>query len=499
MAGIGLKLNKLKHWSVCFGALLLLTSCGYNELRYPEEVDMSQMHHGAEIGDAPNPIGHESREGHETSGAGESAAAISCTELKEVESTEGEQDQVRSFDLTAAKTVLNLENGKKTGAWTFNGTSPGPELRVKVGERVKVTLTNRDIDKGVTIHWHGVILPCSQDGVAGVTQDAVWPGEHFTYEFIARHPGTYWYHSHQQSSEQAGKGLIGRLIVEPKLSDFQYDQDYAVTLQLLNEKLKLTNGLTGGLHLDAAPGETVRLRLINASSEVQWMGVAGVDFRVISIDGQDLHGPGMLREQWIPIGGGQRYDVLFTMPSSGQVEVYSKEHKAWNVRLGSGPLPMPLSKDAPQFDFTDYGTPLADGITADMKFNRVYDLKLGLLDINGKKFHEIPPLLVKEGEWIKIRFKHTFGGPHPMHLHGHLFKILTKNGKPLTGSPVYADSVLLFSGEEYEVAFKADNPGLWMEHCHNLGHAANGMTMMVNYEGLTTPYRVGTKSGNLPD
>ncbi len=167
--------------------------------------------------------------------------------------------------------------------------------------------------------------------------------------------------------------------------------------------------------------------------------------------------------------------------------------------LGSGPIPEPLSKDAPQFDFTNYGTPLADGITNDMKFDRVYDLKLGILDINGKKFHEIPPLLVKEGEWIKIRFKHTFGGPHPMHLHGHLFKILTKNGKPLTGSPIYADSVLLFSGEEYEVAFQADNPGLWMEHCHNLGHAANGMTMMVNYEGMTTPFRVGTRTGNLPD
>jgi FtsP/CotA-like multicopper oxidase with cupredoxin domain len=86
-----------------------------------------------------------------------------------------------------------------------------------------------------------------------------------------------------------------------------------------------------------------------------------------------------------------------------------------------------------------------------------------------------------------------------MHLHGHLFKVLTKNGKPLTGSPIYADSILLFRGDVYEIAFHANNPGLWMEHCHNLGHAAAGMMMMVNYEGVTTPYRVGTKSGNIPD
>lgn len=494
MAGFGLRLKKSALWSACFGVLLLLASCSYNELRYPEEVDMSQMHREALDGDALNHTGHE---GHNAPATGDSAAAVSCTELKEAEPDAGEP--VRSFELTSAKSVLTLDNGKRTEAWTFYGTSPGPELRVKEGERVRVTLTNRDIGKGVTIHWHGVILPCSQDGVAGVTQDAVWPGGQFTYEFIARHPGTYWYHSHQQSSEQAGKGLIGRLIVEPKQSDFDYDLDYAVTLQMLNDKLKLTNGQHGGLRLDATPGKSVRLRLINAYSEVQWIGVAGAEFRVISIDGQDLNGPGVLREQWIPIGGGQRYDVLFTMPADGQVKVYSKEHKAWNIMLGSGPIPEPLSKDAPQFDFTNYGTPLADGITNDMKFDRVYDLKLGILDINGKKFHEIPPLLVKEGEWIKIRFKHTFGGPHPMHLHGHLFKILTKNGKPLMGSPIYADSVLLFSGEEYEVAFQADNPGLWMEHCHNLGHAANGMTMMVNYEGMTTPFRVGTRTGNLPD
>lgn len=494
MAGIGLELKKSMLWSACFAGLMLLASCGYNELRYPEEVDMSQMHHGVEHGNAASHSGHED---HAVPGTGEPAAAVSCAKLKEAEPAAGER--VRSYELTAAKTVLTLDNGKRTEAWTFNGTSPGPELRVKEGERVKVTLTNRDIGKGVTIHWHGVILPCSQDGVAGVTQNAVWPGEQFTYEFIARHPGTYWYHSHQQSSEQAGKGLVGRLIVEPKQSDFDYDLDYAVTLQLLNDKLKLTNGRADGLRLDAAPGETVRLRLINAYSEVQWIGVAGAEFRVISIDGQDLNGPEALKEEWIPIGGGQRYDVLFTMPTSGQVKMYNREHQAWHILLGSGPQPKPLSKDAPSFDFTDYGTPLADGITADMKFDRVYDLKLGVLDINGKKFHEIPPLLVKEGEWIKIRFKHTFGGPHPMHLHGHLFKILTKNGKPLTGSPIYADSVLLFSGEEYEVVFKADNPGLWMEHCHNLGHAANGMTMMVNYEGVTTPFRVGTKSGNLPD
>ena len=460
--------------------LLVLTGCGAGPGSYPEEVNMGGMgdHHGHQGGSA-------------TPGA---SPTVSCAELSE----DGGDEPVRSFHLTAAKTTLELNNGKTTEAWTYEGASPGPELRVQEGDRVVVQLDNKDIDKGVSIHWHGVVLPCSQDGVPGVTQDAVWPGESFTYEFVARHPGTYWYHSHQQSSEQATKGLIGRLIVEPREQTYAVDRDYAVTLQKLNN-YQLTNGQTGGLALEAEPGETVRLRLVNAFNRVQRMGVAGTDFRVIAMDGQDLNEPTLLKEQWIAIGGGQRYDILFTMPEGGQVQVYSRDESEWSMMLGKGPAPQKLDKKAPMFDFTTYGMPLEDGITADMPFDRTYDLKLGGAEINGKRFHEIPPIIVKEGEWIKVRLEHQSGSEHPMHLHGHLFKILKKNGQPLTGSPVYVDSVMVDKNETYEIAFLADNPGLWMEHCHNLNHAANGMTMMVNYEGVTTPYRVGTKSGNLPD
>ncbi|WP_051251255.1 multicopper oxidase family protein [Paenibacillus harenae] len=465
--------------------ILLVTvaaACGSSiSLKQPEEINMGDM------------SGHAS---HAQGGGGAAADnAASCAEKTEPASNA----PVKQFELTAAVTKLTLNNGKKVEAWTFNGSTPGPELRVQEGDRVVVKLNNKDVKKGVTIHWHGVVLPCSQDGVAGVTQNAIWPGESFTYEFVAKHSGTYWYHSHQQSSQQANKGLIGRLIVEPKTSSFTYDRDYAVTMQKLEDKHVLTNGQTGGLHLDAEPGETVRLRLINSSNLVQWMGVAGAPFQVISMDGQDLNGPGLLEGEWVGVGGGQRYDLRFTMPASGKVRVYSKEESKWSITLGEGAEPEKHREDAKTFDFTSYGTPKDDGITSDMAFDRTYKLVLGPIDINGKSGHQIPHLMVKEGEWIKVRFEHQMGQEHPMHLHGHLFKVLSKNDKPLTGSPIYADSIMLFKGDVYEVAFKADNPGLWMEHCHNLGHAFVGMTMMVNYEGVTTPYRVGTKSGNLPD
>jgi len=457
---------------------LLTSACGEAAISVPEEIDMGS--HG----------GH----GHEDGGA-PAANQVSCTDLK----AEPSGGPVKSFELTAAETKVKLGNGKTAEAWTYNGSTPGPELRVTEGDRIVVHLKNKDIDRGVAIHWHGVILPCSQDGVPGVTQNALKPGESFTYEFVAGDPGTYWYHSHQQSSMQVRKGLLGRLIVEPKNSDYAYDRDYAVTLQKLNDRHKLTNGTAGGLKLEAKPGETVRLRLINSFELVQWMGVAGADFKVISMDARDLNGPGDLRGEWVGIGGGQRYDLLITMPESGKVKVYSRNEESWSVTLGEGADPPSLDKKAKTFDFTSYGTPHEDGITADMPFDRTYELELGPIDINNERGHHSPPMIVSEGEWIKVRITHKLGSEHPMHLHGHVYKVLTKNGKPLTGSPIYADSLMLFKGEEYEIAFQADNPGLWMLHCHNLSHATAGMTMMVNYDHVTTPYRVGTKSGNLPD
>jgi len=460
--------------TVLLGAVA--TACGSGGW-YPEEINMAD--HGAHHGGsgAAGPI------------------AVSCSDLKEAPS----DAPVREFELTAERTTVRFEGGATAEAWTYNGSTPGPELRVTEGDRVVVRLNNEDIDKGVTIHWHGVVLPCSQDGVPGVTQDAVFPGEQFTYEFVAKEPGTYWYHSHQQSSIQAKKGLIGRLIVEPKASAFAYDRDYAVTLQKLNDRETLTNGRKDGLRLDAAPGEIVRLRLVNAFDDVQWMGVAGAPFRVVSMDGYDLNEPGLIERRWVPVGGGQRYDLLVTMPESGQVRLYSREEERWSVALGDGEAPPKLNKDDAAFELTAYGAPKPDGVSADMAFDREFDITLGPVDINGKRGHNIPPIVVAEGDWVKLRFKHELGGDHPMHLHGHRFKVLSKNGEPVSGSPIYADSVLLFMGDVVEVAFLADNPGLWMTHCHNLGHAAAGMSLMVNYEGVDTPYRVGTKSGNLPD
>jgi FtsP/CotA-like multicopper oxidase with cupredoxin domain len=348
-------------------------------------------------------------------------------------------------------------------------------------------------------------------GVAGVTQDAVMAGEHFTYEFIARHPGTYWYHSHQMSSEQSKRGLIGRIVIEPKQPSIRTDRDYAVTLQKLNANTPLTNGQTGTLQFEADPGETVRLRIVNSANETQDLLVAGVKFQVVTLDGQDLNDPEPIEKRRLQIGAGQRCDLLFRMPAEGSAAVASTD-KTYYIKLGSGKLLGSLSPAGTSlFDIASYGSPKDDGMTLESKFDRSYEQVLrssyGFFNgrfgqkytINGEAFHENPPLMVGEGDRVKIRLSNRGGGDHPVHLHGHTFKVLSKNDSPLTGSPIYLDTILVRPGESYEIAFIADNPGLWMEHCHNLEHAALGMSMMVNYEGITTPYRVGVAAGNLPD
>ncbi|MDQ0060909.1 multicopper oxidase family protein [Paenibacillus harenae] len=474
---------------ILFGAVIIGTYFWQIRMQKPLEVDMGVMHHG----EAGSNHAHGAAIPVTNNGA---LAMRACNEII----AEASEAPLREFRLTAAQAVKELDNGKSAKVWAFNGLVPGPELRVTEGDRVRIVLNNKDINEGVTVHWHGIVLPCSQDGVAGVSQNAVKPGEQFTYEFEAGHPGTYWYHSHQASSEQVKKGLLGKLIVEPKNDAFDYDEEDSLLIQQLNGTY-LMNGSTKDWNIEAAPGSTVRVRVINAANETDTVSVNGAAYRIIAMDGHDLNEPGLLDNYEFRMGAGQRYDLLLQIPQQGKVIVASKK-SGLKATLGTGSDPV-ISSDPSLFSFVDYGKPVSDKSKARLSFDRNYsvtlDQNLFVNTINGKSFHEIPPMMVEEGDHVKITITNAGGGDHPFHLHGHVFRVLSRNGQPLSGSPVYLDTLLTQKGEAFEVHVIADNPGLWMMHCHDLMHASMGMSMMFNYEGVTTPYRVGTKSGNLPD
>ena len=122
---------------------------------------------------------------------------------------------VKVFDLTASVVQWELEPGRKSEAWTYNGVVPAPQIRVTEGDRVRINLKN-ELPESTAIHFHGLEVPNDQDGVTFITQKPVKPGDSYVYEFTVPNAGSHMYHSHHNSAKQVGLGLLGAFIVEPK-------------------------------------------------------------------------------------------------------------------------------------------------------------------------------------------------------------------------------------------------------------------------------------------
>ncbi len=437
---------------------------------------------------------------------------------------------VRRFTLAARQEALTLPSGRVLEAWTF-GSVPGPELRVRQGDVVEVTLQNRDIADGVTLHWHGYPVPNGEDGVAGVTQDAVAPGESFVYRFVARDSGTYWYHAHQVSSEAVRRGLYGVLVVEPagavvgggdaaaegtsegRLVDESVTDGVADIVVPVHtfDGVPVVAGTDGPLDASVEPGQPVRLRLINTDPTPHRISVGGSDLTVVAVDGTDLIDPTPLRGTVLRIPAGGRYDVAFEMPSS-TVDVAVEGAPDTGVRLapGSGGASsgggVPFV-DGPELDLLSYGTPapvpgITDraGVTAvDREATLVLDRQARFLDgiptlaqtVNGDVHPFVPPIAVREGDLVRLTVVNRGGDTHPMHPHGHRVLVESRDGMPVTGSPLWFDTFDVRPGEVWTVLLRADNPGIWMAHCHNLEHATQGMVVHLTYEGVSTPFSLG--------
>jgi FtsP/CotA-like multicopper oxidase with cupredoxin domain len=246
---------------------------------------------------------------------------------------------VREFDLTAGPVRWEIQPGLVVDGWGYNGQVPGPELRVREGDLVRVHLHNH-LPVPTTIHWHGIDVPFEQDGVPGLSQPAVDPGTDFTYQFVATNPGTRWYHSHVDGNSQLELGLYGAIIVEPRDPEpVEYAREYTY---ILDEKaLDLTpdvalgttqlqhrdagNGRGGAFQYDAflmngkagdaipamhiALGEKIRVRLINAGNLVHAIHLHGHSFKLVATDGNPVPPAAQLVKDTVLIGPAERYDL----------------------------------------------------------------------------------------------------------------------------------------------------------------------------------------------
>ena len=409
------------------------------------------------------------------------------------------------FTLTAKTARVRLSSGKTIDALTFDGRLPGPELRVYRGDLVEVTLRNENVEDGVSIHWHGVDVPNAEDGVAGVTQDAVLPGKSYTYRFRPDQTGTFWYHTHQVSADNVARGLYGPLVILPERSE---TRGFDFTVVAHNFSGVDAFGMSDKPERRAVPpGTEVRLRLINSDSFTRRFVLSGTPFRVAAIDGVDVNGPTPISGRRLELGAGGRYDVVFTMPESPvRLGLVDSPVALTFSREGRVDLP-PVSFDR-SFDPATYGEPRPSFVGPfDRSFDLDIDSSLAFFDgdfgyqwtVNGGVFPDTPVYSVREGDLVKMRIANDSGDVHPMHLHGHHMRVLSRDGVPVRGSPWWVDTLNVQDGEEYEVAFRADNPGVWMLHCHILDHAAAGLNMHLAYEGYRTPFEVGGDVENDPE
>lgn len=384
-------------------------------------------------------------------------------------------EPTRRFTLTAGTATVRV-SGRDVAAWAFDAQVPGPELTATVGDVVEVTLRNRNIERGVTVHWHGYDVPNSQDGVPGVTQAAVLPGQEFVYRFRADQVGTYWYHTHSVSDVGVRMGLYGVLLVRPGPTT---GLDITVPVHTL-----------AGLALpearveQAEAGAPVRLRLINTDSATHRFALAGTAFQVTAIDGADLRGPTTLVDTAVLIPAGGRYDLEFTAPAT-PVALFVDGRAAWSTG--------PVSTATGAWPVLD---PLRYGTSAPVpwsRFDKTYTLVLDRgLDlhrllpryahtVNGAADPDIPPQVVRLGDVVRLTIVNRSQTVHPWHLHGHHVLVLSRDGRPSAGSPLWLDSFDVRPGEVWTVAFRADNPGMWANHCHNLEHADAGMMLHLMY------------------
>jgi FtsP/CotA-like multicopper oxidase with cupredoxin domain len=222
-------------------------------------------------------------------------------------------------------------------AYAFNGQVPGPTLRFKEGDRVRIDVTNR-LPETTTVHWHGLVLPNVMDGPARVTQDPIKHGGVYHYEFTAVQSGTFFYHSHDHVDRQQALGLYGALLIEPREADPSLVADHEYTIQL--QEWLLREGITypampmeGGMpnyftingraypSTDTIPmklGETVRIRFIGSNSGfIHPMHVHGGPFEVVARDGETLAPAARFMADTINVGPGQRYDVIWKARKPG--------------------------------------------------------------------------------------------------------------------------------------------------------------------------------------
>jgi FtsP/CotA-like multicopper oxidase with cupredoxin domain len=427
------------------------------------------------------------------------------------------------YRLAAKSAAVNLTGDRypDTAVWAYDGTLPGPELRVRQGQPVRITVVNK-LSEDTTVHWHGVRLPNPMDGVPGLTQKPIRPGESFIYEFTPPDAGTFWYHPHADTLQQLGRGLAGALIVEEPEPVPGIDRDllWFIADWRLDDKARIAGGFGNRMEagmsgrigntvtingrvpnaVSVKAGERVRLRLVNAAlARIVGLRFDGHNPLVVAHDGQpcDPYSPDGSR---VVLGPAMRADLILDMIGTpGQsyrvIDDYYQDlaYKFADLAYESGQQVRQRSSDQPA---TLPANPLPEPDLAAAERHEIV-LQGGMMDGMGMMRHDgaiwamngmamtgdgqpkMPPLFaIQRGKSCILTLRNETAWWHPMHLHGHSFRVISRNGQP-NSRREWRDTVLVPPRESADLAFVAYHPGDWMFHCHVTDHQQAGMMGVI--------------------
>ena len=422
--------------------------------------------------------------------------------------------------------------GQSFTAMLSGGKWPGTEIRYKKGEMFRVLVNNR-MSKPTSLHWHGLLLPSLQDGVPNISQLPIEPGTSQYYEFPLIQSGSYYYHSHMDTQEQYG--LLGPLIIEEHEPRYTYEEDEVVVFcdiapsgpekiieMLRSDKArpKLIMPFMGAMgqpfpidvvnagytingkentdpwQLSIKRGSVVRLRLINASSSTFFrIQIAGLKMRVIEVDGKQVE-PQDCDDLILPTSA--RYDVLVQVPQSGAYTLHGAalgDNKQCVGVIHTDDVAPQVDQDRTIFKGKSLSfrslrslEPSGFGRKPDRKMDVILSGNMKTYEwmMNGNSWPEEFAgddakktfLPVKYGEVVQLRLINRSPMSHPMHLHGHTFRVLG------LGDDVFApvmDTIWVPPRQQITIEFLANNPGVWAFHCHNLWHLVTGMMQPLRY------------------
>jgi FtsP/CotA-like multicopper oxidase with cupredoxin domain len=402
---------------------------------------------------------------------------------------------------------------KTTG---YNGSAPGPVLRVREGQPVLIEVHN-ETSIPELVHWHGLQIPSEVDGSAEEGTPFIAPRSSARYSFVPRPSGTRWYHTHVSAGRDLNRstytGQYGFLYIEPKQEPDAFDAEVFLALHGWDPFMSTMGADEGGLEvaykrysinshalgfgepLRVKEGQRVMLRILNASATMlHRLALRGHKFHVTALDGNRVPTPRNV--EVLELGPAERIDAIVTMDSPGVWILGEPDDRMRGAGLGvvveyAGRTGEPewTKPGATPWDYTQFGEgrfsnrgPRPEPEIVPLMFKQKFagNRWVDHWTINGKEYPKTDPIRVRSNRRYRLIFDNQSDDNHPLHLHRHSFELVKVAGKPTAG--VMKDVVAVPSKKQVEVQLVASNPGPSLFHCHMQLHMDFGFMTLMQYE-----------------